>query len=194
MTEPARKRRTWLGVTGSLLVIAGAIAYSYWLPRTWVMEGPSMEPALMDGDRFVYLATAPALGEVVVLDSPSDGVRVVKRVVGMPGDRIELREGVLVRNGRVVTGSPRPASSSARVGRLCAREQLGVHRYDISYDTGGFPDTHSPVVVPPHHVYVLGDDRDRSNDSRYFGPVAIRRVLGRVAWLSSRVTPRVLCP
>jgi signal peptidase I len=99
------------------------------------------------------------LGDVVVLDRPpgvaSAADELVKRVIGMPGDRIEARDGRVLRNGVPIS------EPYLRPG--CADNAAGL----------------APVTVPSGQIYLLGDNRCHSLDSRGFGPVDMRSVQGR---------------
>lgn len=114
-----------------------------------VVNGTSMQPTLHDGDRllinkFKFLYTTPSLGDVITFRDPSDTKRLlVKRVVGLPGDVIEIKAGKLYRNGAVVQ-----------------------EKYvDSIIEDGDF----GPIAVKENTVFVLGDNRQRhaSRDSRY---------------------------
>jgi signal peptidase I len=127
------------------------------------VEGQSMEPNLHTDQRLVvekvsYRFHGPQRFDIVVLRQPSQGDELlIKRVIGLPGETVEILDGQVLINGEPLdeafaTGETRPG----RQGR---------------------------VMVPPLHVYVLGDNRNHSNDSRSFGPVSIDSLVGR-AWLS----------
>lgn len=127
------------------------------------VEGQSMEPNLYSDQRLVvekvsYRLHGPQRFDVVVLKLPSQGEELlIKRVIGLPGETVEIRDGHVYING----------------------EQLE----EPFTDEETRPGRRGEVTVPPLHVYVLGDNRDRSNDSRSFGPVPIESIVGR-AWLS----------
>ncbi len=109
-------------------------------------------PGKSNGD---YLFGGPSRGDVVVFQSPFDESRdFVKRVIGVPGDVIEVREGIVF-----VNGSP-----------------LAEDEYTTA------PPTYSlgPSPVPPNHYFVLGDNRNASQDSRVFGPIHRRLLVGKV--------------
>ena len=155
----------------------------------------SMRPSLLEGDRVLVNRLAfdlklpltdvivtrladPSRGEVVTFSSPADGTRLIKRVIGLPGDTVEMRGKVLAINGHAAHYS----ASAARVeGPLrLLTERIGQHTHTIQWDTrGGAVDTFGPVVVPPDHFLMLGDNRDHSADSRYFGLVPRRLLIGR---------------
>jgi signal peptidase I len=166
----------------------------------------SMLPSLYIGDfilvnKFVYGLRVPVLndkfvevsspqrGDVVVFRFPSDpSVNYIKRVVGIPGDRIVYANKKLYINGEPVEQSdPRPyefeevGKRSIQAMRLS--ENLGEGAHDIVVDSrkeGGGP---LEKVVPPEHYFVMGDNRDYSNDSRFWGFVPDRLVVGRAFFI-----------
>jgi signal peptidase I len=127
------------------------------------VEGQSMEPNLHTNQRLVvekvsYRFRGPERFDIVVLRLPSQGDELlIKRVVGLPGETVEIQDGHVSVDGRVLEEPF--AVGETRPGRQAS------------------------VVVPPLHVFVLGDNRNHSNDSRSFGPVPIENIVGR-AWLS----------
>jgi signal peptidase I len=107
---------------------------------------------------------------VVVLDAPDTGIVLLKRVVALPGDRVEVRGGQLVVNGKVI---PVAAHDGATY------EALGAHPHELDLDDGGGPDF-GPKTLPTDRYLVLGDNRGNSRDGRYFGFVTRDGILGRV--------------
>ena len=96
---------------------------------------------------------------MVVFNSPSDNSRdFVKRVIGLPGDRIEVRGGQVLVNGQA----------------------LDETAYVSSPPTYTYPSRGLPSVVPPEHYFVLGDNRNASQDSHVFGPIHQRLLVGEV--------------
>jgi len=162
----------------------------------------SMRPTLLEGDvvlvnRLAYdvkiplthvsLArlAVPQRGEVVTFDSPQDGVRTIKRIVGLPGDVVALRNNRLFVNGRPagyadLTETTEPLQA-ASVPALRGTERLeGAPAHAVQFLAVEAPQRHfGPVVVPPDHYFVQGDNRDNSADSRFFGPVPHRLLIGR---------------
>jgi signal peptidase I len=127
------------------------------------VEGQSMEPNLHTDQRLVvekvsYRFHGPQRFDVVVLKAPGQGEDLlIKRVIGLPGETIEFRDGQVYIDGELLDEPF--ISQDVQSGR---------------YRT---------VTVPPLHVFVMGDNRNHSNDSRSFGPVPIENIVGR-AWIS----------
>jgi signal peptidase I len=127
--------------------------------ETFIVVGPSMEPTLHDLERLfvnklVYRLHAPRQGDIIVFGYPKDPERdFIKRVVGLPGQTIEIQDGRVYVDGEFM---PEPYIA--------------------------FPDHHTsngPVEVPAGHVFVLGDNRRNSEDSRYFGCVPTKNIHGQ---------------
>lgn len=169
----SRRRTVAGGVAGTVLVLGlGSAAGLLPLQAMHVASG-SMAPTLVDGDLVLVdrLSGTPERMDVVAAEDPPGEGLVVKRVVGLGGDTVALEDGVLVVNRR-------PVCESA---------------VDLSRVDGVW---FGPVTVPADSVFLLGDARDVSVDSRDFGPVAESSVVGLVTarlWPHPGGLPRETC-
>ena len=156
----------WVVVPLVLSLIAIVLVF-YVFFSTAVVDGESMEPTLSSGDFLLVTHGATNLnrGDVVVARVDEGGVPVelVKRVIALPGDTIEIRGDVAYVNG---TAEP-------------ARGQSVLARYAVS---------RPPQLVPAGLVYVLGDNRAISEDSRYIGPIAEAGIKGRAVVVLTPLT------
>lgn len=149
----------------------------------------AMEPTLLVGD-FIFAskrpsARIPTRNDIVILESP-DGLTIVKRVAGLPGDTLTMTNGRLIRNGEYV---PEPFTQSID-STAAIREDLGAGRrwhvahlvaksVSASRTYGPNMRNWGPILVPRDSVFVLGDNRDNSYDSRFYGAIGIDRVRGK---------------
>jgi len=127
----------------------------------------------------------PARGDIIVFYSPVDGTRLVKRVVGLPGDLVELRNEILYVNGRPARYGSLPAAVSGelpaaeKASALFARESVDGRSHAVMV-LPGRPAlrTFAPVRVPAGSYFAMGDNRDNSQDSRFIGCVPRAQILG----------------
>lgn len=118
---------------------------------------------------YLWQYDAPERGEVVVLTSPVSGITLVKRVVGLPGDEIEVRSGRVWLNGERVQVTERDGRQLEVLDRI-------PHVLNLS--NGGGP-PFGPTRIPDEHYLVLGDNRGNSEDGRSFGLVPFELLMGR---------------
>jgi len=150
-----------------LFVLLIAILLLYVLFSPVRVIGSSMVPTLATEDRVLRTKSYgdPRRGDVVILDLAVEGAKeedIVKRVIAVPGDTVEVRDDIALVNGQVEDTT-----------RLVLVRGSGVYR--------------RPLVVPEGTVYVMGDNRPDSLDSRFIGPLPIDRVLGRAVYVFSPV-------
>jgi signal peptidase I len=138
----------------------------------------------------------PQRGEVVVFYSPADEARLVKRVVGLPGDVVEMRSETLWLNGVPVAYTVLPEAASGalaadlRDAAVFAEERLGERAHPVMVQPRRAAlRSFGPVTIPAGHYFMLGDNRDDSHDSRFYGGVPRERIVGRATTVIASVDP-----
>jgi len=147
------------------------------LAQATIVRGQSMQPNLRPEERLImeklsYHFQAPRHNEIVVLDMPESQALIIKRVVGVPGETVEIHQGRLLVDGReavptVVVKEDLQALTDGEGGRPAP-------------SFGDFRSDYGPVTLAEDVFFVLGDNRDNSNDSRTFGPVHRDYIRGRI--------------
>ena len=164
----------------------------------------SMKPTILEGDRVFVNKLAfdlkvpyttwhlaewgnPRRGDIVVFYSPADGKRLVKRVIGLPGDTLALRDNQLVVNGEQVAYTPlaQPIIDEIPAARQSqhqfATELLGSRNHPVMATSQlPAPRSFASLTVPADAYFMMGDNRDNSFDSRFYGCVPRKQILGRV--------------
>lgn len=157
----ASKQKGWLRETSETIVIAFILAM---IIRTFIIQvfwipSSSMEPTLDIKDRvvankFIYWFHPPQRGDVIVFKSLEEKPRdFIKRIIGLPGDELELREGLIYING----------------------QKLDESKHPVNYDTMNF----GPIKIPSSEYFMMGDNRPQSADSRYWGPLPKKNIKGQ---------------
>jgi signal peptidase I len=159
----------------------------------------SMKPTIQEGDRVVVNKLAydlkvpfttieiakwadPKRGDIVVLFSPADGTRLVKRVIALPGDLVAMVNNQLFVNGAAVPVSqPRgPVADDEQGITFVADELLAGRNHKVMFTPQiAALRSFGPVTVPRGKYFVMGDNRDNSNDSRYIGYIDRERIVGK---------------
>lgn len=159
-----KPKRSWIvdlleTVIPALVVV---VLINLFLGQTRRVDGLSMKPSLEDNQRIImekvsYHFHPPQRGDIVVIRRPDARFDhpLIKRVIGLPGEVVEIHDGLVF-----IDGEP----------------------LEEPYLDGPTPGYYGPTLVPEGHIFVLGDNRDSSNDSRAFGVVALEDVMGR-AWI-----------
>ena len=243
--EPAKTEQTgsalWREIKGLLWVLLAVLAFHSFVAKPFYIPSESMMPALLKGDRLVVtkypygwswvspsfhvlphwqgrlLGTMPQRGDIVIVTPPQSSEDYIKRVIGLPGDTVEVRGGRLILNGKMVKWERRapdmiPIDPNVPCGiefsgfLTEAADGKGYCRLPIvretlpngvTYDTidlGRSPgDDYGPVKVGPGQVFLMGDNRDRSADSRFpagppenglGGPVPWENIGGRAEFIT----------
>jgi signal peptidase I len=201
----------------ALFVIVMAPLRSAVVDWNWVPSG-SMKPTILEGDLVLVNKLAydlkvpfttdhllqwgnPSRGDIVVFYSPKDGIRLVKRVIGLPGDTVELRNEILYINGaaqRYSIKDPRGFIRDIFEDRspIVAVEHLGSCDHYVMALPGRMAlRSFGLYVVPPSRYFMMGDSRDNSTDSRFIGTVARDQIVGEAGVvLVSFDTSRYLLP
>lgn len=153
----------WILELAVLLGLAWVLAFGIktYVVQPFIIPSSSMEPTLMISDRvlvnrFIFRFTAPKSGDIVVFESPQEGnLDLIKRVVAVAGQQVDIRDGKLFVDGK--------------------------QRVEPFVNTA-YPDNYTAdatVTVPAGTVYVMGDNRANSKDSRYIGPQRVSDILGK---------------
>ncbi len=189
------------GLTAFLLV--SKLGYRY-----YVIPAESMEPTLMGHDLYnpktgqrrsdaihdqvqcntqVYRSRQPRFGEIAVFTAPKEAdsadvarglpqqeLILVKRIIGLPGDAIEIKNGAVYRNGKRLDEYHNPLGAAAYTIKEPMLESLEPqYHFGTAQSTG-------PIHLGPDQYWVMGDNRNDSNDSRYWGPLTRDRIIGKV--------------
>ena len=258
--KPDRAGAVWREIKGVFWVLVAVLAFHSFVAKPFYIPSESMMPVLLKGDRLVVgkypygwswvspsfhifphwhgrlLGKMPKRGDIVIVTPPGRTDDYIKRVIGLPGDKIELVAGQLFINGRAVRRQQqKPLSIPVDANVPCGRSVDGspedhvmmsmIHRQKdgselcvvpviretlpdgVSYDTielGRSPgDDFRPVIVPADHVFLMGDNRDRSADSRFplfeqglGGPVPWENIGGRAEFITFSLdgTTKILNP
>ena len=210
----------WREIKGLLWVLHAVLLFHSFIAKPFYIPSESMMPTLLKGDRLVVskypygwswvspsfhifphwqgrlLGKMPERGDIVIVTPPGQSDDYIKRVIGLPGDTVEVRNGRLVLNGKPVKAEKRPpamvpvdanvpcgiefsgfqvieADGRAYCRLPIVRETLpnGVTYDTIDLENESSGNRFAPVRVPAGHVFLMGDNRDRSADSRFnLGP------------------------
>ena len=244
----------WREIKGLLWVLLAVLLFHSFIAKPFYIPSESMMPTLLKGDRLVVskypygwswvspsfhifphwqgrlLGKMPERGDIVIVTPPGQSDDYIKRVIGLPGDTIEVRNGRLVINGKPVKAEKRPpamvpvdanvpcgiefsgfqviGSDGKAYCRLpIVRETLpnGVTYDTIDLENESSGNRYPPVVVPDGHLFLMGDNRDRSADSRFGlgppenglgGPVPWENIGGRAEFITFSLdgTTRIFDP
>jgi signal peptidase I len=191
------------------LALGLALAIQAWLVKPYQIPSGSMEPTLDIGqrvlvNRFLYHFADPAIGDIVVFHPPAgsdeEGIagecgvvlpqgqpcskptesesseNFIKRLVAGPGDRVRIIHGIAIVNGEV-SSAANSAAENDLVREACGSPLPRSQWASVTADGNcNFP---KPIVVPPDHYFMMGDNRAYSKDSRYWGPIPRAWIIGK---------------
>jgi signal peptidase I len=211
----ARKSTAREYVESILVAVAVALFLRAFVVEAFQIPSGSMIPTLEIGDhifvsKFAYGVgipftnkkilqfAQPKRGDVIVFKYPlQTDTDYIKRVVGLPGDKVEVRRNEVFINGNPMTRQPAdgpcrysegPRIEGIAIERPCELwiERLDGHAHKAIYEPDRPPTDFGPKDVPPGNVFVMGDNRDNSNDSRVWGTVPLELIKGRalIIWWS----------
>ena len=242
LPDKPKESALWREIKGLFWVLLAVLAFHSFIAKPFYIPSESMMPVLLKGDRLVvskypygwswvspsfhilphwegrFLAFGkPKRGDIVIVTPPGQSDDYIKRVIGLPGDTVEVRGGRLILNGRPVQSQVRPpimvpvdanapcgfefAGNQVRTDDGKAYCRLPIVRETLpggpSYDTIDLGpsqgDNFGPIVVPADHLFLMGDNRDRSADSRFGlgapenglgGPVPWENIGGRAEFIT----------
>jgi signal peptidase I len=196
LIKPVRSRSIWGYLLMALVVVCVGIVITVPIRSRWVesyiIPSGSMIPTLLPGDRIMAdkRVRRPGRGDVVIFTHPSDADKdLVKRVVAVAGDTLQISDDVLFLNGAPV--------ARAHVNGVCEYydiipelgtwdkrscdawdETIDGHTYRVIFDARHTPGSSKKFTVPPDSYFVIGDNRDNSSDSRYWGFVPQANIKG----------------
>ncbi|WP_124726302.1 signal peptidase I [Staphylospora marina] len=160
MADTKNSLREWSVAIVSAVAISFVIRFFLFTP--YEVHGASMEPTLKGDEllivnQWIYKVKKPEYGDIIVFKNKEENRDFIKRVIGLPGDVIEFKGGEVYRNGQLLD-EPYIIESAKH------RQNHGEQRRE---------------VVPPGKLYVMGDNRLNSKDSRTIGPISMEEVIGR---------------
>ncbi len=207
-----RSRKFYKSYIEALLItLAVGLALRIFVIAPYKIPTSTMTPALLAGDyvfvfKLPFGATLPFVGKVgetkslkrgdIVLFSYSrdPNTKFIKRVLGLPGDRIEYKDRTIILNGEVLDyklldSSEFPMVKSAEALDFYNEGHVDGTQYTVIYNKDQRPDELGPIVVPQGEVFLLGDHRDNSDDSRYWGMVPKSNLDGKAILIWYSVNP-----
>jgi signal peptidase I len=248
--EEKKGSALWREIKGLLWVLLAVLAFHSFAAKPFYIPSESMMPVLLKGDRLVVskypygwswvspsfhvlphwqgrlLGNLPNRGDIVIVTPPQSSEDYIKRVIGLPGDTVEVKNGRLILNGQMVKWEKRPPAMIPIDANVPCGRDPDPMRYDpvfasyvvegadgkqycrvpivrerlpsgVSYDTidagRSLGDDYGPVTVPADHLFLMGDNRDRSADSRFpagppenglGGPVPWENIGGRAEFIT----------
>ena len=185
----------WRENRNFMLLLCAIVFFKSAIADLSSISGASMLPTLVDGDKvwvnklaydvkvpFTGISLTrlsdPARGDIVIIDSAQARKRLVKRIVGVPGDQVEIQNNALIINGVPVDYQVLSRGS----GEIIIEEALPGRNHQVrltQYLMNSSSRSHGPVIVPEGRYFVLGDNRNSSADSRVYSFIPRDEIIGR---------------
>lgn len=170
VTPRRAKSEAWEWIKALAIAIALAFVIRTFLFAPFIVEGESMETTLQNAEKLVvnkaiYYLAEPERGDIIVFNAEAKR-DYIKRVIGVGGDTVEVKNDVLYLNGKPVE-----------------EPYLEKNREQAKQQGMALTDDFGPITVPEGQLFVLGDNRLNSRDSRAIGPVALDKVVGRAEFV-----------
>lgn len=172
-TPPKKKNEVLEWVKAIAIALVLVILIRWLLFKPFIVDGPSMQPNFHTGERVIvneilYDMRSPKRGEVIVFHVPSEGRDFIKRVIGVAGDTVKVEGDVVTVNGKTVN-------------ETYIQDAIDdAHKNNKLYNNKDFPNVDfKDGTVPAGHVFVMGDNRSDSTDSRMIGYVPLGDIVGR---------------
>ena len=193
----ARKGR-W--ITEFIVIVMIVLLIRTFVAQAYNIPSGSMKPTLLVGDfilvnKLVYRVSEPQRGDIVVFKYPIDpNIDFIKRIIALPGEEVEVRNNQVFINGKPLPLIEVGRGEESGVRKVIYEEVLPEgkkHKVQFYEDFPFSKRDFGPVVVPPNHYFVMGDNRDNSEDSRYWGFVPRENIVGKafVIYFSGDVPP-----
>lgn len=174
-----------------LLIYSFFIAINSIIKPSYIIydiNGSGMNPVLKKGDRFISKLTKKVnYGDIVVFEYPDDESLVyIQRIIAMPGDKIEIKDKRVILNGKELTLNKLNTDMKDNLDELYLSRDISIYEehnnkrsYSIALDKAKFSsDNYHEISIPKDHYFVLGDNRNHSADSRYWGLVPKKNIIG----------------
>jgi signal peptidase I len=192
------KKGRW--ITELIVIVMVVLLIRAFVAQAYNIPSGSMKPTLLVGDfilvnKLVYRFSEPQRGDIVVFKYPIDpNIDFIKRIVALPGEEVEVRNNQVFINGKPLPLIEVEKGEENGVRKVIYEEVLpeGIkHKVQFYEDFPFSKRDFGPVVVPPNHYFVMGDNRDNSEDSRYWGFLPRENIVGKafVIYFSGDVPP-----
>jgi signal peptidase I len=192
------KKGRW--ITELIVIVMVVLLIRAFVAQAYNIPSGSMKPTLLVGDfilvnKLVYRFSEPQRGDIVVFKYPIDpNIDFIKRIIALPGEEVEVRNNQVFINGKPLPLIEVNREEENGVRKVIYEEVLpeGIkHKVQFYEDFPFSKRDFGPVVVPPNHYFVMGDNRDNSEDSRYWGFLPRENIVGKafVIYFSGDVPP-----